>query len=114
VSPVPHAGFVPHTQVPLAQRSPCLQQMTPHAGPSGHPPEALHDSGLASTPASLHATSVHTTPLAVQVHELQPSPAGNTSPTAYCVPSCVHVRSLSPHAHTASSIATANDLMTAL
>jgi hypothetical protein len=69
-------------QTPLSQRSPDLQQMTPHAGAPGHPPVAAHDAGLASNGlASGHACLVHAGPLVVQVHELQPSPDGNTSPT---------------------------------
>jgi hypothetical protein len=81
-SPAPHAELGPHWQVPFTQRSPAPQHSAPHTGPSGHPLDAPHDAGLASTPPSAQPSSVQVAPSAVQVHELQPSPAGKTSSIA--------------------------------
>jgi len=81
LSPVPHAGSVPHLHTPLSQRSPIAQHSAPHAGPDpcGQPPVAPQNPGSASA----HACFVHDAPVAVHVHELQPSPAGKTSPSKY-------------------------------
>ena len=82
MSPVPHADPCPHRHVPFVHRSPARQHTAPHAGPSGQPPVPPQNAGDASMPPSAHACFVHATPLAVHVHELQPSPFGNTSPNA--------------------------------
>ena len=85
--PSVQAGFEAHWQAPLTQRSPWPQHRVPQAGPSRQPPEAAHDSGFASTvPASGQASAVQLTPPAVHMQELQLSPAGNTSPTAWDAP----------------------------
>jgi hypothetical protein len=86
VSPDAHAGCVPQRHVPLSQCSPAAQQAAPHAGPSGQPPDEAHDPAGASVPASVHVRWVQLTPVSVHVQELQPSPTGNVSPTAYVRP----------------------------
>jgi hypothetical protein len=81
VSPAPHAELGPHWQDPFTQRSPAPQHSAPHTGP-GHPLDAPHEAGFASTPPSRQASPVQMTPSAVHVHVLQLSHAGKTSPSA--------------------------------
>lgn len=80
----PQAALGPQAQVPLLQRSPAPQHRPLHAGPAGQPSVGAQAAAGAPspTPASpgSQPMSVQATSPSVQLHELQPSPAGKMSP----------------------------------
>jgi hypothetical protein len=63
-----HAAAAPHRHAPFTQRSPELQHVEPHVGPSGHPAEGAH---VAEVPPSVGPPPLPRSPQAASATEIE-------------------------------------------